>query len=126
MAIDLGSMVQSFFGNYKYKKLFKSRTYLPTLRVFVMGVQCEGFAVSQKAAFPNPEEDFYGAEEIAMRDIEDVQAYNFDDVECVRITYKSRTLSGGRKYICVPGIKNSNIVAETILTQIERWNRRGA
>jgi hypothetical protein len=126
MKTDMGSMVQSFFGNYKYKKLFKSQSYLPTLRIYSLGLECEGFSVSDRTAFPNPEEDFYGSEQIAIRDLEDVKSYLFDDVECVRIAYKSRGLNPGRKYICVPGIKNSEVVVDTILLQIEKFSRRSA
>lgn len=126
MAMNMGTMVQSFFGSYKYKKLFKSKSFLPTLRIYSFGIECEGFSLSEKAAFPNPEEDFYGSEQIAVKDIEDVKSYIFDGVECVRITYKSKGLSSGRKYFCIPGLKNSDVVAETILTQVERQSRRGA
>ena len=126
MATDMGAMVQSFFGNYKYKKLFKSKSFLPTLRIFSLGLECEGFFVSEKSAFPNPEEDFYGSEQIAVRDLEDVKSYIFDEVECVRISYKSKGLNSGRKYICIPGIKNSDVVVVTILTQMEKLSRRGA
>ncbi len=124
MAADMGALVQSFFGSYKYKRLFKTKSYLPNLRVYSLGIECDGFSVSEKAAFPNPEEDFYSSEQIAVRDLEDVKSYVFDDVECVRISYKSKGLNAGRKYICIPGIKNSDVVVDTILLQMEKLSRR--
>lgn len=122
----LGNQIQSFFGTYKYKKLLKSKNYLPSIRLYTAGIECEGFAIEQNAAFPNVGTDYYGMETILLRDIEDIKAYKFDDTECIRIAYKSRGLSAGRKYYCVLGIRNSEVAAAQVLAQIERVNRRDA